>query len=103
MLSQKKGLSLDLLKEIKTYCVKIAPCIQYYKKQIEYYNQTPTDIKTNEIALMLPTFYKNKRQKRGIITSLITDFIELAYEGNLKCPTQQKTKGFTKVSQCHER
>ena len=30
----KGGLSLDLIKEIKTYCIKIAPYIQYYKKQI---------------------------------------------------------------------
>ena len=52
-----------------------------YKKQIEYNNQTATDIMTNEIALMLPTFSKHDRQKRGIITSLITGFIGLAYEG----------------------
>ena len=44
---------------------------------MEYYNQTATDIMTNEIALMLPTFNKNERQKRGIITSLITGFIGL--------------------------
>ena len=36
---------------------------------------------TNGVALMLPTFNKNERQKRGIITSLITGFIGLAYEG----------------------
>ena len=36
---------------------------------------------TNEIALILPTFTKYDRQKRGIITSLITGFIGLAYEG----------------------
>ena len=30
---------------------------------------------------MLPTFNKHERQKRGIITSLITGFIGLAYEG----------------------
>ena len=77
----KEGLSLDLIVEIKTYCVQIAPYIQYYKKQIEYYNQTTTDIMTNEITLMLPTLNKNERQKRGIITSLITGFIGLAYEG----------------------
>ena len=77
----KGGLSLGLIDEIKTYCIKIAPYIQYYKKQIEYHNQTATDIMTNEIALMLPTFNKNERQKRGIITSLITGFMGLAYEG----------------------
>ena len=36
---------------------------------------------TNEIALILPTFNKNDRHKRGIITSLVTGFIGLAYEG----------------------
>ena len=36
---------------------------------------------TNEIALILPTFNKNERHKRGIITSLVTNFIRLAFEG----------------------
>ena len=36
---------------------------------------------TNEIALILPTFTKTERQKRGILMSLITGFIGLAYEG----------------------
>ena len=63
----KGGLTLGLIDEIKTYCIKIAPYIEYYKKQIEYYNQTATDILTNEIALILTTFNKNERHKRGII------------------------------------
>ena len=33
------------------------------------------------MALILPKFSKQERQKRGIITSLITGFISLAYEG----------------------
>ena len=96
----KGGHSLGLIDEIKTYCIKIAPYIQYYKKQIEYYNQTATDIMTNKIALMLPTFNKNERRKRGIITSLITGFMGLAYEG---ISSFLHHKGFTKGSQCHER
>ena len=72
---------LGLIDEVKEYCVKLAPQIAYYKKQIEYYNQTVYDILTNEIALILPTFTKTERQKRGILTSLITGFIRLAYEG----------------------
>ena len=31
---------LGLIDEVKDYCIKIAPHIAYYKKQIEYYNQT---------------------------------------------------------------
>ena len=67
--------------EIKQYCIKIASHIDYYRKQIAYYNQTTSDILTNEIALILPTFTKQDRHERGIITSFITGFIGLAYEG----------------------
>ena len=35
----------------------------------------------NELALIFPTISKQERQKRGIITSLITGFIGLVYEG----------------------
>ena len=31
--------------------------------------------------LILPNFPKNRKEKRGIITSLVTGFIGLAYEG----------------------
>ena len=54
---------LGLIDEVKEYCIKIAPHIDYYKKQIEYYNQTAHDILTNEIALILPTFTKTERTK----------------------------------------
>ena len=70
-----------MIDEIKQYCIKIALHIDYYRKQIAYYNQTTSDILTNEIALILPTFTKQDRHKRGIITSLITGFIGLAYQG----------------------
>ena len=74
-------LTLGLIDDIKTYCVKIAPYIEYYRKQIDYYNQTATDILTNEIILILPTLNKNDGHKRGINTSLVAGFIGLAYEG----------------------
>ena len=51
------------------------------RKQIDYYNWMAYEIITNEFSLILPTFPKQERQKRGIITSLITGFISLAYEG----------------------
>ena len=79
--NQKPGQILGILKDVKRYCIKIALHIEYYRKQIAYYNQTAADILTNELALILPTFPTQDRQKRGIITSLITGFIGLAYEG----------------------
>ena len=79
--NSKPGQILGIIRDIKHYCVKIAPHIEYYRKQIAYYNQTAADILINELALILPTFCTQNRQKRGIITSLITGFIGLAYEG----------------------
>ena len=64
------GFSIGMNDEIKQYCIKIVPHIDYYKKQIEYYNHTASDILTNEIALILPTFTKNERQKIGILHPL---------------------------------
>ena len=66
---------LCIIEEVKEYCAKLALHIAYYKKQIEYYNQTSYEILTNELALILPTFTKQERQKRGILTSIITGFI----------------------------
>ena len=77
----KPGQILGILRDIKHYCVKIAPQIEYYRKRITYYNQSAADSLTNELALILPTFPTQNRQKRGIITSLITGFIGLAYKG----------------------
>ena len=63
------------------YCQKIVPSMKFYKIQIVYYNCTAYEILTNEIGLILPTFPKDKRHKRGIVTSLVSGFISLAYEG----------------------
>ena len=71
---------MQYLANIKNFCKKIVPFIDFYKKQIDYYNKTVHDILTKEIPLILPNFPKNIK-KRGIITSLVTKFIRLAYEG----------------------
>ena len=59
----KPGQILGILKDIKRYCIKIAPQIEYYRKQITYYNQSAADILTNEIALILPTFPTQNRER----------------------------------------
>ena len=43
-------------------------------------NQTAHEILTKEISLILPTFPKDRKEKRGIISSLVTSFISLAHE-----------------------
>ena len=62
--------------ELKTYCNKIKPFVSHY--MIKSYNTTVYNILENEIKPLLPQI---SRQKCGIITTLDSGFIGLAYEG----------------------
>ena len=56
------------------------PYVEFYNKQIAYYNHTAYEILTNEIGLISPTFPEENIHKRGIISSVVSGFIGLAYE-----------------------
>ena len=55
------------LPKLLAYCEKIVPFVEFYKKQIAYYNCTAFEVLANEIDLLLPTYFRDKRNKRGII------------------------------------
>ena len=65
--------------ELRAYCNKIKPFVTYYNKLIYSYNNTAHNILDKEIKLLLPQV--SKRQKCGIITTLVSSLIGLAYEG----------------------
>ena len=65
---------------IKNFCKKIVPFIDFYKKEVDYYNQTAHEILTKEISLILPNFLKDRKEKKSIISSLVTGFIGFAYK-----------------------
>ena len=71
------------LTELKMYCNKITPFVSYYSNLIKSYNNTVTvnNILDNEIKPLLP---KMPRQGHGIVTTLVSGFIGLAYEGFLQ-------------------
>ena len=67
------------------YYLKILPYMEFYKKQIEYYNHTAYKILTNEIGLILHTFPMDNRPKRAAILASVlggiaSSIIGLAYE-----------------------
>ena len=73
--------NMDLRKyltELKAYCNKINPFVSHYTNLIKSYNATVYNILENEIKPLLPRL---SRQKCGIITTLVSGFIGLAYEG----------------------
>ena len=57
--------------ELKAFCNKIRP--------FNSYNNTDHNILEKEIKLLLPQV--NRKQKSGIITTLVSSFIGLTYEG----------------------
>ena len=68
------------------HCLKIVPYMEFYRRQIKYYNITAHKILTKDIGLILPTFPTDKRPKRGaildsILTCIASSVIGLAYEG----------------------
>ena len=64
---------------MKTFCRKIEPFVTYYKRLIKLYNNTVQHILGKEISLLLPRM--PRIQKHRIITTLVSSFIGLAYEG----------------------
>ena len=68
------------------HCLRIVPYVDFYKRQIEYYNITAHRILTKGIGLILPTFLTEKRPKRGailvsVLGGIASSVIGLAYEG----------------------
>ena len=70
--------SSKYLAELKTYCNKIKPFVSHYSNLIKPYNDTVYNILENEIKPLLP---QTPRQKHGIVTTLVSGFIGIAYEG----------------------
>ena len=47
-IKDRKDFPQALVKDMKVYCAKIATHVAFYKKQVDYYNQTAYEIITNE-------------------------------------------------------
>ena len=65
--------------ELRGFCNKIKPFVMYYNRLINSYNNTAHNILEKEIKLLLPQV--SKRQKCGIITTVVSSFIGLVYKG----------------------
>ena len=65
--------------DLKNFCKNIEPFVVYCRKLIYSYNKTVHNILEKEIKLLLPQV--ERKQKHGIITTLVSGFIGLAYVG----------------------
>ena len=69
--------SSKYLAELKTYCNKIKSFVLHYSNLIKSYNNTVYNILENKIK---PLLSWTSRQKCGIVTTLVSGFVGLAYE-----------------------
>ena len=77
----RKHFPTQFIPNLKNYCRRIIPFVDFYKKQIASYNCTAHEILTKEIPLIMADFPKDRKEMRSIIASLVISFIGLAYEG----------------------
>ena len=90
------------------YCLKLIPYVEFYKKQIDYYNHRAYKILTDEIGLILPTFPTDKRPKRGaihasVLGGIASSMIGLAYEGISGFLHHKRHKALNKAVKVMER
>ena len=69
------------IKDLLFYCNKLRPFMAFHKMQIKAHNATAHHILKNEVDLILPKFYTEQRNKRGIFSAIISRFIGLAFKG----------------------
>ena len=81
--------------DLKTFCKKIEPFVMYYKRLMKSYNNTAHNILEKEINLLLPQI--PSVQKCGIITTLVSSFIGLAYEGISSFLQKKRNKALHKT------
>ena len=67
--------------DLNTFCKKIEPFVIYYKRLINSYNNTAHNTLEKDIKLLLPQ--AQRKQKHGIITTLVSSFIGLALKAYL--------------------
>ena len=93
--------------KLLAYCQKTVPYVEFYKKQISYYNCTAHEMLTNEIDLMLSTYSKDRRHRRGILASVLggiaSSVIGLAYEDISSFLHHKRIKPYTKLSKSWKR
>ena len=65
--------------------------------QIKASNATVHHILKNEVDLILPKFYTEQRNKRGIFGAIISGFIGLAFEGISSFLYHKRHKAFHKT------
>ena len=80
--------------DLKTFWRKIEPFVTYYNTLIKSYNNTMHNILEKKINILLP---KMPRLQKCGITTLVSSFIGLAYEGISSFLQKKRNKALHKA------
>ena len=69
----------------------------FYKMQMKAHNAMAHHILKNEVDLILPKFYEEWKNKKGILSTIITGFIGLAFKGISSFLDHNRHKALHKV------
>ena len=69
----------------------------FYKMKINACNKTAHHILKNEVDLILPKFPEGRKSKRGIFSTIISDFVGLAFKGILSFLHNKRNKALHKA------
>ena len=88
--------------KLRRHCMRIAPYVSFYQRQITYYNLTAHRILTKDIGLILPNIPTSKRNKQGatiasVLGRIASSVIGLAYEGISSFLHQKRHKALNKA------
>ena len=83
------------LLNLLVFCKKIELYVTYYKRQIKSYNNIVHTILKNKTGLILSEI--SRKQKCGIITTIVSSFIGLAYEAISSFPHNKGNKALHKA------
>ena len=92
-----------MLNIFKTYCRNLIPYMYLYKHQVEYYEKKVYNILEKDIGMILPKFGStessmfSKQPKRQILSTIISGFIGLAFEGMSSYLQHKRQKALQKA------
>ena len=85
------------IRDLFFYCNKLRPFMAFCKMQIKACNMTGHHILKNEVDLILPKFYTEQRNKRGIFGAIISGFVGIGFEGISSFLHHERHKAFHKA------
>ena len=87
------------IKDLIIYCIKLRAYMVFYKMPINACSKMSHHILKNEVDLILVKFSESRKSKRGGLSTILSGFVDLAFEEFLAFDTIGGIKQYTQCLQ----